>query len=190
METLLGWGTLVTGIVIFLARIVDVSLGTMRTISTVHGQTLVSFILGFLEVSIWIFVISTVVAKIAQEPVLGLFYAFGFSTGNVVGIILEKRLALGHMVLRVFSLTHGKEIAGCIRENGYAVTTFQGEGRSGPVTQLYMVCRRRDIPKIIAMVNCMEPDAFYITEHPGDVNRVFHPFMAPVTGWRAIIKRK
>ena len=190
MEAILGWGTLVSGVLIFMARVVDVSLGTMRTISTVHGRTTVSFFLGFMEVGIWIYVISTVVAKIASEPLLGLFYALGFSTGNVVGIKLERRLAFGHIVLRVFSLKKGKKLAAEIRDHGFAVTTFPGEGRSGPVTELYIVCRRRDLKKLIAMVTKAEPKTFYITEQAGDVSKIYRPFMGPATGWRAILKKK
>ena len=190
MEAFLGWGTLLSGVVIFLARVVDVSLGTMRTISTVHGRTTVSFCLGFVEISIWIYIISAVVTKIASEPLLGLFYALGFSTGNVVGIKLEKRLAFGHMVLRVFSLKKGKELAEDIRDKGFAVTTFEGMGRSGPVTELYIVCRRRDLKNLIHMVTKVEPKAFYITEQAGDVSKIYRAFMGPATGWRAVFKKK
>ena len=190
METIMGWGTLLTGILIFAARVVDVSLGTMRTISTVHGRTAVSFCLGLVEITIWIYVITAVVAKIGSEPLLGVFYALGYSTGNVVGIKLERRLAFGHMVLRVFSLKKGHELAEKVREQGFAVTTFEGEGRSGPVTELYIVCRRRDMRKLINLVTLVEPEAFYITEQAGDVSKIYRSMMVPATGWRAVFKKK
>jgi hypothetical protein len=103
--------TILLGIVIFLARVTDVSMGTMRTISIVQGRTRIAFLLGFIEVSMWLVIISTVIHRITQQPVLGVFYALGFSTGNVVGIILEKRLAFGHIILRIISTKSGKEIA-------------------------------------------------------------------------------
>jgi uncharacterized protein YebE (UPF0316 family) len=183
-------GTLLLGMAIFLARVVDVTMGTMRTISIIQGRTKIAFVLGFVEVSIWLVVISAVVSDIMHKPLLGVFYALGFSTGNVVGIKVEKRLAFGHMILRVISTGNGRMMADRIRDSGYAVTTFEGGGRCGPVTMIYVVCRRRDLQEIIPLVNSVEPDAFYITEQAGSVSKIFRPALQPLTGWRAILKKK
>ena len=104
------FSTLLLGLLIFLARVVDVSLGTIRTIVIVQGKTLVAFVLGFIEVLIWITIVSTVVHRITETPVLVLFYALGFATGNVVGIVVEKRLGFGVIILRVISRPKGLEI--------------------------------------------------------------------------------
>ncbi|MDH4318475.1 MAG: DUF5698 domain-containing protein [Desulfobulbaceae bacterium] len=181
---------LLTGLLICAARIVDVSLGTLRTISIVHGRTWMSFWLGFFEVAIWLTVISTVIHKIKEVPFLGLFYAFGFAMGNMVGIGIEKKLAMGCIILRVISREYYREMAERVRLAGYAVTTFQGEGRSGPVVELYIVCRRRDLSIILSIVREIEPDAFYITEQAGAVSKVYRPILQPVTGWRAVFKKK
>jgi uncharacterized protein YebE (UPF0316 family) len=179
-----------TGIAIFLARIVDVSLGTLRTISIIRGRTRVAFWLGFVEILIWLWVISTVVPQIREIPVLAIFYAFGFACGNLVGIRLEKWLAFGHIIIRVISKKHFKKMAETLRQAGFAVTTFQGEGMSGPVIELYIVCRRRDHRSIVRMVHSIEPDAFYITEQVGEVSKIYRPILTPITGWRAILKKK
>lgn len=181
---------LLAGLLIFFARIIDVSLGTLRTISIVHGRTWMSFWLGFFEVIIWLLVISTVVHKIKEIPLLGLFYASGFATGNMVGIRIEKKLALGHIILWVISRDKWQLMAKQVRAAGFAVTTFQGEGRTGPVTELYMVCRRRDLAEILSMVHDIDPNAFYVTDQAGMVNKIYRPIMQPVTGWRALIKKK
>ncbi len=181
--------TLLTGGVIFLARVMDVSVGTMRTISTVQGQTKTAFVLGLFEISIWLVVISTVISKITEQPALGAFYALGYSTGNVVGIKLEKWLAFGHTVLNVFS-TSGRRMAEELRRAGFPVTTFQGEGKTGPVTELYVACRRRDLKAILAIVTSIDPQAFYITEQAGTVSKICRPFMPRPTGWRAVLKMK
>jgi uncharacterized protein YebE (UPF0316 family) len=102
--------TILLGVVIFLARVTDVSMGTMRTISIVQGRTKIAFLLGFVEVSMWLVIISTVIHRISEQPILGVFYALGFSTGNVVGIILEKRIAFGHIILRIINTESGKEM--------------------------------------------------------------------------------
>lgn len=182
--------TLLMGISIFFARVADVAMGTMRTISIVQGRTKLAFLLGFVEVSMWLVVISAVIHRIVEKPILGVFYALGFSTGNVVGILLERRIAFGHMVLRIITPRAGKVMAEKIRDAGFGVTTFQGEGLSGPVTMLYVVCRRRDLTKVIQMARLLEPDAFYLTEQAGSVSKIYRPFMPSPTGWRAIFKKK
>jgi uncharacterized protein YebE (UPF0316 family) len=183
--------TILIGIAIFSARVMDVSMGTMRTISIVQGRTRIAFLLGFIEVSMWLVVISTVINRIAEKPILGVFYALGFSTGNVVGIILEKKVAFGHIILRIISTKSGKEIAEKIRQTGHAVTTFQGEGLSGPVIMLYVVCLRRDQNGVVQLVKSIEPDAFYTVEMAGSVSKIYRPCLPQEpTGWRAIFKKK
>jgi len=183
--------TILLGLVIFLARVTDVSMGTMRTISIVQGRTRIAFLLGFIEVSMWLVIISTVIHRIEEKPILGVFYALGFSIGNVVGIILEKRLAYGHIILRIISTQSGKTIAEKIRQTGHAVTTFQGEGLSGPVTMLYVVCPRREQNDVVQVVRRIEPDAFYTVDLAGSVSKIYRPCMPhEPTGWRAIFKKK
>lgn len=181
---------LATGILIFLARIGDVSLGTLRTISIIQGRTWVAFWLGFCEIIIWLWVISTVIPQIKEIPILAVFYAFGFASGNMVGIRIERWLAFGHIIIRVISKKHFKEMADTIRQAGFAVTTFQGEGMSGTVIELYIVCRRKHLREIVRMVHNIEPNAFYITEQVGEVSKIYRPIMTPITGWRAILKKK
>ncbi len=190
MEWGLSWATLLMGVAIFLARIVDVSMGTIRTIAIVQGRTTAAFFLGFFEVSMWLVVVATVVGKVMDQPILGVFYALGFSTGNVIGIKIERRIAFGYTVLRVISQKKGHHMAEEIRQAGYPVTTFEGEGKSGPVTELYVVCRRKDLRTLLSLVTKIDSQAFYITEQAGGVSKIPRPFMSPRTGWRAIMKKK
>jgi uncharacterized protein YebE (UPF0316 family) len=182
--------TLILGLVVMLSRVADVTLGTMRTISIVHGRTTTAFLLGFMEVSIWLGVISAVLPNVVEKPVLGFFYAFGFSLGNVLGIKIERYLAFGCTILRVISCRLGETMAETIRASGYGVTVFRGEGLSGPVVELYIVCRRKDLKEILKIVHFVEPAAFYLTEQAGDVSKVYRPFMPAATGWRAVFKKK
>ncbi|KPK28583.1 MAG: hypothetical protein AMJ61_01770 [Desulfobacterales bacterium SG8_35_2] len=181
---------LLTGITIFLARIVDVSLGTLRTISIVQGRTWVSFWLGFGEIIIWLWVISTVVPQVKDIPILAIFYALGFAFGNMVGIRIERLLAFGHIIIRVISREHYSQMTNALRQAGFGVTTFQGEGMNGPVVELYIVCRRRQLREVIKIVHFIEPNAFYITEQVGEVSKIYRPILTPITGWRAILKKK
>lgn len=184
------FATLLTGLLIFIARIGDVALGTIRTIVTVQGRSVIAFFLGIFEILIWITVVSTVVHKIKDQPILALFYAFGYATGNVVGIAVERRLALGMMVLRVITRKTGHKLAERIREFGQPVTIFPGEGRSGPVMELLIACRRKSLKRMLEVVKEEDPDAFYITEMARDVRRGVAPAFFQPTGWRSIFKRK
>jgi uncharacterized protein YebE (UPF0316 family) len=181
---------LLIGVLIFFARIVDVSVGTVRTIVTVQGRTGLAFVLGFIEVTLWVTIISAIVQQIHTAPVLALFYGFGFATGNVVGIALERKIALGHVAVRAFTRNAGQIVAERLRKAGQIVTTFSGEGRDGPVTELLVVCRRKDIRWIIEILREEDPDAFYIVEQAREVSHVLMPVYQEPTGWRAVLKRK
>ncbi|MBU2489024.1 MAG: DUF2179 domain-containing protein [Proteobacteria bacterium] len=190
MEIIAQLPVYILGPIIFCLRVVDVSLGTIRTIMIVQGRTTAAFSLGFFEILVWLAGISTVVVLIQDRPVLVAFYALGFASGNVAGIRLEQWMAPGHTVLHIISDRAGKEMAAEIRGQGFAVTTFSGEGMCGPVTELYVVCRRRDLPCLIRIVRAQEPNAFYTAERAGSVSRTIRPFMPAPTGWRAVFKKK
>lgn len=178
------------GILVFFARVVDVSVGTLRTISIIQGRTKIAFILAFIETTVWLLVLSAVLPQVMHTPLLGFFYAFGFATGNVVGILVEKRLAMGYINFRIITNKFVKEITALLREKGFAVTTFQGEGKDGIVTEIYVAAERKNLPMLIKLVKEIEPDAFYIAEQAGIVSKIRRPTMVPATGWRAVQKKK
>ena len=123
---------LLTGLFIFFARVCDVSIGTIRTIVTVQGRTTIAFCLAIVEISIWVLVAGKVINQIGEQPIWVVFYAFGYATGNVVGIKVEKKLAFGLIILKVLTRKYGrtnhkcaegKRTAGngfCRRRNGRA----------------------------------------------------------------------
>ncbi|MDY0061504.1 MAG: DUF5698 domain-containing protein [Myxococcota bacterium] len=174
---------------IFLARIVDVSLGTVRTLSIVRGQVRLAMAVGFLEVLIWITVVSGVIARVHDTPLLLFAYAAGFAAGNGVGILLERKLALGISVVRIFSATQGQRVAEVLREEGQGVTTFQGEGLEGPVTLVYATTPRKDVPLLVRSALAVDPQAFYVIENAQEWNRHTHP-RQPHGDLRSVIKRK
>jgi len=178
------------GLFIFIARICDVSIGTLRTIFTVQGRTVFAFFFAVFEVTIWITVISTVIYAVKDKPLLIVFYAFGYATGNVVGIMVERKLAFGLIILKVITRNASKALTGRLRELGQPVTVFTGEGMKGPVDELYIVCRRKDLRRLLPEVKERDPDAFYVIEQARDVSKVLRPTYAPLGGWRAVGKRK
>ena len=178
------------GLAIFAARVCDVSIGTIRTIVTVQGRTVIAFILAIFEVTIWITVVSAVIHQIKDKPLLVVFYALGYATGNVIGIIVERKLAFGLIILKIITRDTGNDLADHLRELGQPVTVFTGEGMKGPVKELYIACRRKCLRWLLPEVKKRDPDAFYVIEQARDISRVLRPTYAPIGGWRATEKRK
>ena len=171
LEDILTGSTILGALLIFALRIVDVSLGTLRTISLVQGRTFLAMALGFGEVLVWIVVISEVMSAVKDNPVLLVAYAAGFAAGNGVGILIDRRVAIGREVIRLISAEAGDEIAGHLRRGGQPVTTFAGMGRDGPVTLLYVTCNRRDSRRLLADALKLDPGAFYVIEPVTQINR-------------------
>lgn len=185
------WGA---ALVIFFLRIVDVSLGTFRTIAVVQGRTVTSVVLGFLEVLVWITTVSQVMKQAGSNPTLLLAYAAGFAAGNAVGILLERRLALGGVILRMVTATKGDELAGALREKSPRVYTFRGEGRgeqeSEAVTLIYVVALRRRAKRLLKRALAIDPNLFYAVDPLRDSNADLGPTLPPPTAWRSWVKKK
>ena len=178
------------GLLVFAARAVDVSLGTMRTIFMVQGRARLAFLLGFAEITLWLFVVTTVVQNVRATPVLGVFFALGFASGNVLGIVVERRLALGNLALKVFTRSAGTRLADRLRADGLRVTSFEGQGMRGPVSELYVVCKRRSVRAILEIVREEDPEAFYVMETTREVSRSPEALDGVASGWFAGIKKK
>jgi uncharacterized protein YebE (UPF0316 family) len=189
MADLFQGNLIVAAALIFALRIVDVSLGTVRTISLIHGRIATAVILGFVEVLIWITVVAQVISGVGKDPVLLVAYAAGFAAGNGVGILIERRLAIGVQMLQLISQTHGEEIARAIRDHGQAVTVFTGEGRDGPVKMLLTTCPRRKVPALIREARGFDPAVFYVVEPVSDLRKNVRLATRP-TGWRSVGKQK
>jgi uncharacterized protein YebE (UPF0316 family) len=162
-ETLfaLPWGPLV----IFALRIVDVSLDTMRVLSAVRGSRWVAAGLGFFQALIWLVVVGNAIKHLDSAwHILG--YAAGFGAGTLVGISIENALAYGLATVRVVSRDGGVEIAHALRERGYGVTEFGGQGRDGRVEILNSVVQRQDLEEVMRIVDRWDPGAFVTVEEP------------------------
>lgn len=154
-------------LLIIAARVADVTLGTVRTVQVMQGRRSLAFALGFVEVLIWIMVVSRVVGQLTKEfnPYYAVSYALGFATGNFLGITIEQRLAMGYQVVRVFSRGEGSaRIATALREQGIKVTEFEGRGRDGPVTLLWMEVPRRRAMGVAKRAREIDPRCYYVIE--------------------------
>lgn len=178
----------VVAILIFSLRVVDVSIGTMRTIMVVSGRVKMAVLLGFFELLIWTVAVSQVIISVQEYPLLLVAYAGGFATGNAAGIALERRLAIGNCIVRMLSDHKGDEIALALRGVGQHVTSFRGEGPGGFRTLVYSTCARRELPALLDTARRIDPGLFYSVERFSETSGLA-PVMAP-TGWRAVLKKK
>lgn len=149
-------------LLIFAARVCDVSLGTLRVVMVTQGRRALAAILGFFEVFIWVMAVSKVVTNL-RHPLLAVSYAAGFACGNYIGLTIERWAAFGHQVVRVFS-RQGGEIAEKLRALGFRVTVFEGRGRDGPVHSLYTETERREVPRLLEASREVDPRCYYVVD--------------------------
>jgi len=148
---------------IFFARICDVTIGTFRIILVSRGERLYASVAGFFEVLIWIVVVSQVMNNVG-----GLLnyvaYAAGFAMGNFIGITLERRLAMGMVVMRVITDKPADELIEHLKQEYHGVTNIAARGVSGEVRLVLAVIKRKDIPFFLEIVKNYNPKAFVSVE--------------------------
>jgi len=154
---------------IFLLRVVDMTLDTLRVLFLVRGQRAVVWFLGFFQSSIWVVAVTSVLGHL-DNPLAWIGYAAGFATGNVVGMKIEDRLAIGHRHLRVIS-RRGADISNALRQAGYAATEVEGYGRDGAVAVIDASLRRRDLGRVERLIRAADPGAFIAVEEVRPVHR-------------------
>jgi uncharacterized protein YebE (UPF0316 family) len=150
-------------ILIFLARIVDVSIGTMRMILVINGHRFIAAGLGFVEVVVWVLAVGGVIAFLTN-PLALLAYGLGFAVGTLVGMVLEEKIALGYRMIRVVNRDPTKQLASGLRERGYMVTQVPGEGRDGAVEIAFLGVKRRCLRRALADIEEIAPRSFVTIE--------------------------
>lgn len=157
---------------IFFLRVSDMSLDTLRVLYVIRGRRPLAWVLGFFQSILWVVAITSVLSTLGN--LWNLFaYAAGFATGNVVGMIIEERLAVGHGHMRIMSSRRGAKIAERIRTSGYAATELSGRGKDGMVSVINCSVRRRDVPKLRRQVQEIDPNAFITVQEIRPLNRGF-----------------
>lgn len=150
-------------LLVICGRVVDVTLGTMRTISVVRGRKHLAVLLGFFEVLIWIFVVAKVVQGLNQSPLLALSYAAGFALGNYVGVTVDEWLGLGEQALLVIS-RRGLDMAEALRDKGWRLTQIEAQGRDGKTLVLLVIAKRKRVEILKRQIEQIDPHCFYTVE--------------------------
>lgn len=157
---------------IFLLRVSDMTLDTLRVLVVMRGRKGIAWFLGFFQSSIFVLAISSVLRDL-DNPVNVIGYAAGFATGNVIGMIIEEKLAIGHIHISIISPRRGTAIAEHLRSQGYAVTEIPARGKDGMVTMLNCDVLRRQVDRVRKLVSDIDPEAFITAEDVRPVRRGF-----------------
>jgi uncharacterized protein YebE (UPF0316 family) len=164
------------GLLIFVLRVANNAIDTVRILFVVRGKRLPAWIGGFLVSLIYIITIGSVLSDI-KNPLMILMYSSGYATGNVLGIWLEEKLALGHLHVTIISPNLGTAIAEVLRENGFAVTEVSARGKDGMVAMLECDVLRKQLRELEKMAQAVDPNSFITAEEVRPVHRGF---------WRSI----
>lgn len=150
-------------ILIFLARIIDVSLQTLRIVFISKNFKLLAPVIGFFEVLVWLTAITQIMRNL-NNPVCYIAYALGFSAGTYVGLKLEERLSLGKVIVRIFIREDQGQLITALRENGYGLTVFDARGGKNKVLLLFSIIDREKLRELEGFMGKFAPEAFYSVE--------------------------
>ncbi|MCK5816563.1 MAG: DUF2179 domain-containing protein [Candidatus Marinimicrobia bacterium] len=177
---------LVIPLLIMLARICDVTIGTFRIILVSRGERLYASLAGFVEVFIWVIVVSQVMTNLGGW-INYIAFAAGFAMGNYIGITLERRLAMGMVIMRVITNKPADELIDHLKQEYHGVTSIAARGVSGEVRLVLSVVKRKDIPFFLKIVNNYNPKAFVSVE---DVRHLSETHLPPRTKSRKNVIRR
>lgn len=160
-ENIFQW--VILPLVIFLARITDVSIGTIRILLMMNGRKHLATFLGFCESLIWVTVISAIF-KLVNNPLAYIAYAGGYATGTFIGMTLESKLAVGKVLVRFITRQDATALLEHLRSTHYGFTSVQAEGHKGNVNLIFSVIERKDLKDLVKIVRSYHPKAFYSIE--------------------------
>ncbi len=158
------WTWVILPVLIFLSRIMDQSIGTLRVIFVSKGLKNVAPFLGFFEVIIWLLAVAQVM-KHLNNPMSYIAYGAGFAMGNYIGILIEEKLSLGTVLVRVVPKKDTSELIEHLRDLKFGVTVVNAEGAMGTKVKIvFTIIKRKNVPRVIEAINHYNPNAFYTIE--------------------------
>lgn len=161
-------------LLIFLARILDVTLGTLRIVFISKGDKTIAPLLGFVEVLIWLVAITQVMQNLNNFASY-LAWAGGFATGNFLGLRIEQKLALGQIAVRVITVEPADDLIERLKGQGYRLTCIDARGTRGKVNLLFMIVKRKKLNFVLDIIRDFNPQAFYSVEDVRSVSEFSIP---------------
>ncbi len=150
-------------LLIFLARIFDVSINTIRIIYVLGGRRLTATVLGFFESFVWLMAIRQIFEHL-DNWVSYIAYPAGFATGILVGMIIEERIAYGKVIVRIITRKDIQVLRDFLIGAGYRFTVVPGSGAEGPESVVFTVLERQQLEKLLVNLKEILPTAFYTVE--------------------------
>ena len=170
-------------LLIFVAKVIEVTIGTMRIILISKGYSKQGTALAVVEILLWVFIASTVIQGVSEAPIKGLIYSVGFALGVYVGSKIENRLAVGKILIQVISDKAGADmIVRILRANGHGATSLDAQGRDSDRTVLMVFASRKNKQCIINLINDADVDALVVAN---EVSIVSGGYVSP---WRKLAK--
>ena len=154
---------LIMPLLIFCARVMDVSINTLRIMFVMNGKKKIAPILGFFESLIWLLAIGQIFQNV-NNPMSYVAYAGGFAMGTFVGMTIEEKLALGRVLVRVITPEPMPALIEYMKEHNFRFTSVGAEGRYGKVNLLFTVMKRDDLTDFIGKIKSINDKAFYTIE--------------------------
>ena len=156
-------------LLIFLARISDQTIGTLRLIFLSKGQKRLAPFLGFFEVIIWLLAVGQIM-KHLDNVLCYVAYGGGFAMGNYIGMVLEEKLSIGNVLVRIIPRKDSSELIAYLRQQNYGVTSVEAEGAMGKVNIVFSIIKRKDVDHVVSIINQFNPNAFYTIEDVKAIN--------------------
>jgi len=169
---LLNW--VILPLAIFLARVFDVTLQTMRIIFVAQGKRNLAPLFGFVEVLVWVVAMGQIMSNLAN-PICYVAYAAGFAAGNYIGLTLEGKLAFGMVAVRVILIQQADELVARLREAGFGATLLPAYGASGQVGMIFTIIKRKDLEQVVNLIQAFNPKAFYTIEEVRSASQGYFP---------------
>jgi uncharacterized protein YebE (UPF0316 family) len=157
-------------LLIFISRIADQSIGSMRLIFLSKGYRFIAPMLGFFEVIIWLIAVSQIM-KHLDNVLCYIAYGAGFAMGNFIGMTLEERISIGTVLVRLIPTLNTNELIDNLRNNNFGLTTVDAEGSKGNVKIIISIINRKDLKDYISIINKTNPNAFYTVEDVKTINQ-------------------
>jgi uncharacterized protein YebE (UPF0316 family) len=156
-------------IMIFIARIFDQSVGTLRMIFVAKGMRSLVPVFAFFESLIWLIAIGQI-WKLGNNWLCYIAYAGGFAMGNWVGMKLDERISLGNVIIRIILRKDANDLVSYLREQKYGLTVLDAQGSTGKVKVIFSIVKRKDAQHVISIINDFDPLSFYTIEEVRSVN--------------------
>jgi uncharacterized protein YebE (UPF0316 family) len=162
MDFLLELSGPILYIIIFCAKIIEVTISTIRLVYINKGEKIKGTILAFIEISIWLVIVSSVLTNIADDPMKAFVYAAAFSLGNYIGVTIESKIAVGLASIQaVVNKDSGQILADILREQGFGVTIIDGTGKNDSKKNLLFIqLKRKRITEAINLIKENTPNAY------------------------------